>query len=210
LEALNSDEQVTVQNDDWLIFSPTGSNPTTGVIFYPGGRVLPSAYAPAGRALAAQGYLAIIPKMPLNLAVFAPNIASSIIADFPQIQSWVIGGHSLGGAMAASFTRKHPSSVQGIFFWAAYPASGDDLSSIDLDSISVYGTLDGIAEPDTVRASEGLLPITTTWVPIEGGNHAQFGWYGDQPGDNPAQITREAQQVLAIQAVVKLLETVTD
>ena len=76
------------------------------MIFYPGGRVDPRSYAPAARAIAAQGYLAVITPMPLNLAVFTPGRAAQVIAAYPEIHTWAIGGHSLGGAMAANFSHK--------------------------------------------------------------------------------------------------------
>jgi hypothetical protein len=44
------------------------------------------------------------------------------------------------------------------------------------------------------------------YVIIEGGNHAQFGDYGPQPGDNQATISRADQQAQTVEAVVKFLE----
>jgi pimeloyl-ACP methyl ester carboxylesterase len=146
------------------------------------------------RALAEQGHLIIITPMPLNLAVFNPDAAAEVIAANPEIDFWLVGGHSLGGAMAANFARRNPGLVVGLFLWAAYPSSNDDLSGLDLNVVSIYGTLDGLATGDKIDASRPLLPADTTWAAIEGGNHAQFGWYGDQPGDNPATISREEQQ----------------
>jgi pimeloyl-ACP methyl ester carboxylesterase len=207
LAALESDELVQVQTEPWLEFNPTSGSPNTGVIFYPGGKVDPRAYAPAMHQVAAQGYLAVIVPMPLNLAVFAPGKAAQVINAHPEIQYWIMGGHSLGGAMAANFVKKNPSSVDGLFFWAAYPGSGDDLSQQNIKVVSVSASLDGLATPDKIDASRALLPADTGWIVIEGGNHAQFGYYGDQPGDNPAQISREEQQRMAVQAVLDLIKT---
>jgi dienelactone hydrolase len=206
LAALESDSRVLVQVTPWYIFRPAQGTPQSGVIFYPGGRVDPRSYAPAARALAAQGYLAVITPMPLNLAVFAPGRAADVIAAYPEIQTWALGGHSLGGAMAANFARKNPAALQELFLWAAYPTSSDDLSGQALAVASVSASLDGLATPDEIAASRPLLPPSTAWVVIEGGNHAQFGWYGDQPGDNPAAITREAQQQQALEATLVLLQ----
>jgi hypothetical protein len=206
LNALQSDDLVQVQETPWLIFRPTNGSPDTGVIFYPGGKVDPRSYAPPMHEIASQGYLAVIVPMPLNLAVMAPNKASQVIAAYPEITHWVIGGHSLGGSMAAYFVKRNPGLLAGLFFWAAYPASNDDLSDFSIHVLSVYGTLDGLATKDDIDASHALLPANTIWMPIEGGNHAQFGWYGDQPGDNPATISRETQQQIAIQAVLDLLQ----
>jgi dienelactone hydrolase len=150
--------------------------------------------------------MVIIPPMPLNLAVFSPEKAQEIIAAYPEIQSWAIGGHSLGGSMAANFARKRPDQIQGLIFWAAYPASSDNLAGQEIVVASIYATLDGLATVEEVLASASLLPAGTSWTPIEGGNHAQFGWYGDQPGDNPAAISREEQQQQVIEASLTLLE----
>ena len=189
----------------WLVFRPQTADPLGGVIFYPGGGVDYRSYAPAARALAEAGYLAVIPSMPFNLAVLAPERAGQIIAAFPEVTRWAIGGHSLGGVMASRYASRHADQIAGLYLWASYPADTENLSGQPLQVVSVYGTLDGLATPEQVLAARPLLPPDTAWVPIEGGNHAQFGWYGPQDGDNPAAITREDQQNQAITAVLQML-----
>lgn len=205
LTALQSDAQVTVTTGNWLIFEPANMQPEIGFIIYPGGRVDYRAYAPQAHAIAAQGYLVVIIHMPLNLAVTDAAAATDVIAAYPEIKHWAIGGHSLGGAMAANFVYVNPGLVDGLVLWAAYPASSNDLSNSVVRVVSISGTLDGLSTPDKIAASVPLLPIDTVWVPIEGGDHAQFGWYGVQPGDNPATISREDQQSQMIQATVEFL-----
>lgn len=206
LEALQSDDQVQVTTDSWLVFTPVQTEPTTGFIFYPGGRVLPEAYAPAARQLAEAGYLTVIVPMPLNLAIFNANAAADVIAAYPQITAWALGGHSLGGAMAANFVKTHPDAVQGLVLWAAYPQASDTLADqTNLAVTSIYGTYDGLATVDKIEESRQYLPAATLFVAIEGGNHAFFGWYGDQSGDNPAIITREEQQDQIVTATRKIL-----
>jgi dienelactone hydrolase len=205
LEALQSDSQVQVETDPWLVFRPVGDDPAVGLILYPGARVDPRAYAPAARALAQEGYLVVIAPMPLNLAIFAPDRAAEVMAAFPEVDRWALGGHSLGGAMSARFAYQNPDAVQGLVLWAAYPASTDDLSSHSLAVTSIYGTRDGLATGDKIAASRPLLPLDTSWVAIEGGNHAQFGWYGSQSGDNTATISREEQQDQIVAATLSLL-----
>jgi hypothetical protein len=207
LIALQSDSEVTVTTEPWLVFQPTNQVPTTGLIIYPGGRVDPRAYAPIAHSIAAQGYLVVIVPMPLNLAVFGANRAESVIQSYPDIQNWVIGGHSLGGSMAALYADKHRDQINGLVLWASYPASSNDLSDSNTKVISIFGTQDGLATKDKIDASRVLLPADTTWVPIEGGNHGQFGWYGDQPGDNPATISRQDQQSQIIQATLDFLKS---
>jgi dienelactone hydrolase len=207
--ALISDSAVVVDADGALIFQPADGDPRTGLIIYPGGRVDPAAYAPLARAIAAQGYLVAIVPMPLNLAVLGPNRALDVIESFPEISTWAVAGHSLGGAMAANFVAGHPGSVDALALWAAYPAASDDLSDQELVVSSVYGTRDGVALLEDIRASEALLPPDTRWTAIEGGNHSQFGWYGFQSGDNPAEISREVQQAQIVQATLEMLEAIS-
>lgn len=209
LAALESDAQVEVETSPWLTFTPVGTEPSTGFVFYPGGRVDPRSYAPAARAIAEQGYLVTIVPMPFNLAVFGANRADDVMTAHPEIALWAIGGHSLGGAMAAKYIFDHPPAMAGLSLWAAYPAGNNSLADRDaLGVVSISATLDGLATPAKIEASRPLLPASTRWVPIEGGNHAQFGWYGPQSGDNEATISREEQQRQTVAATVELLATV--
>jgi len=205
LAALQSDAEVQVGTEPWLVFRPLADNPTVGLVLYPGGHVDPRSYAPAAHALAQEGYLVVIVPMPLNLAVFAPDRATEVMAAFPEINGWAVGGHSLGGAMAARFAYQNPNTVDGLFLWAAYPASTDDLSSLPLAVTSISATRDGLATPAKIAASRPLLPGGARWVVIEGGNHAQFGSYGSQRGDGTAAISREEQQRQIVTATLELL-----
>jgi hypothetical protein len=205
--ALASSTSVTVTTGNWAIFQPVDINISTGLIVYPGGRVDFRSYAPMAKAIAIQGYFVVIPKMPLNLAVFGVDTANAVMASYPQINTWAIGGHSLGGTMAGQFVYDNPSKIRGLVLWAAYPASGTDLSNHTLKATTIRGTNDGLVSSAQIDNSLTLLPPSTVRVEIEGGNHAQFGWYGDQDGDNPATITREQQQTQVLHATLMLLET---
>jgi len=206
LQALVSDSAVTVTTDGWITFSPAGPAPLAGLIVYPGGHVDPRAYAPLARHIAARGYRVVIVPMPLALAVLGADRALEVMEQDPSIETWAVGGHSLGGAMAARFAYTHPEAVDGLVLWAAYPASTDDLSGFELVVTSIYGTLDGLTTGSKIDASRLLLPAATRWVPIEGGNHAQFGDYGVQAGDNLPAITAEEQQALAADATLAVLQ----
>ncbi|MFZ5815052.1 MAG: alpha/beta fold hydrolase [Bacillota bacterium] len=208
LAALRSDPAVQVETEPWLTFRPADQAPETGLILYPGGRVDPRSYAPLARLIAMQGHLVVILPMPLNLAVLAPERATAVIAAHPEIAGWVIGGHSLGGAMAARYAYRHPDAVDGLLLLAAYPAASDDLSRRSLAVTTVFGSQDGLATPAKVEGSRPLLPPSTRWVRIEGGNHAQFGWYGPQSGDLPAAVSREEQQAAVVEAAAALLEQI--
>lgn len=210
LQALQGDAQVNVTPGDWLVFSPVDRAPTAGLILYPGGRVDARAYAPTALQIARQGYLVVIVKMPLNLAVLAPERAAQVMQAYPEIQHWAIGGHSLGGAMAAEFAFRNPQAVDGLVLWAAYPAGSSSLAENDIQVVSISASMDGLATPDKIDAARSLLPASTRYVIIEGGNHAQFGWYGAQSGDLPAQISREEQQGILAAATLELMNQIAN
>jgi pimeloyl-ACP methyl ester carboxylesterase len=206
LVALQSDDQVMVETRPWLTFRPAQGAPTTGLVLYPGGRVDPRSYAPQARDIAAQGYLVVIPPMPFNLAVFGSGRAGDVIAMHPEIERWAVGGHSLGGAMAANYLHGQHDARYGLALWASYPAGNNSLAGRALPATSVYGTADGVASIDTILAANALLPPDTPFVSIEGGNHAQFGSFGAQPGDNAATIDADMQRAQTVAATLALLE----
>ncbi len=204
-DTAKSDANVSVSEGQWLVFEPKAANFSTGFIFYPGGRVNYLAYAPYAHAIASEGYLVVIVPMPFNLAVFGVNAANNVIAAYPNVTSWAIGGHSLGGSMAAQYIHDNPNKVEGLALWASYPPSGVDLSNFSIKAVTVHGTNDGLVSNQQIDDSLKQLPSGTIRVDITGGNHAQFGWYGAQSGDNPATISREQQQELTVNATVQML-----
>ena len=207
LAALRSDEHVEVQVEDFIVFQPVKRNLTTAFVFYPGGRVDYRAYAAPLHKIAAEGYLVILLPVRLNLAIFDIDAADRAIAAFPEIRHWVVGGHSLGGVTAALYAERN-QDLDGLVFWASYPAN-DSLKESSIKVLSIYGTLD---ISDTTRFDESRLnlPNDTEYAVIDGGNHAQFGDYGFQPGDNEATITRLEQQKQVVNATVKFLKEISE
>ena len=92
--------------------------------------------------------------------------------------------------MAARFVANNPSAVEGLVLWSSHPADDNDLSKRGLEAVSIYETLDSLSINRTVDNTRHLLPPQSRWVPIEGGTHAQFGWYGSQKGENIATISQ--------------------
>jgi hypothetical protein len=202
LAALESDSNMIVTVEKFITFKPASLQPETGFIFYPGGRVDYRSYAAPLRAIAEQGYLVVLVPVRLNLAFFDINAAKPVFEKYPEITYWVTGGHSLGGVASALFAKDYPE-IEGIIFWASYPAD-DSLKNSDLKMLSIYGTKDmaGMAKFDETKP---LLTANAEYVVIDGGNHAQFGDYGPQPGDNEAEISRAEQQTQVVSAVVSFL-----
>jgi hypothetical protein len=204
--ALEGDEIVTIALDPWLTFSPTQNSMKTGFIFYPGGRINPTGYAPLMKAIATNGYLVIVPEMPINMAVFNADIANEIIAFYPEIEHWVIGGHSVGGTAAAQYTAQHPNNIAGLAIWASYPAANTNISDLDIPVVSIYGSLDPRVNAVSVGERKHLLPVDTQYVQIEGGDHHQFGSYEIKPEEHLAITSRVIQQQQIIQASLELLQ----
>ncbi|MBT7073027.1 MAG: alpha/beta hydrolase [Anaerolineae bacterium] len=205
LTALESDDEVLVTDTDWMVFTPTTGESDTGVIIYPGGHVDPRAYAPLAKEIAREGYLVILPPMPLNLAFTGINVADEIMQASPEIEHWYVGGHSLGGAMAAEYAADNAEKIDGLFLWASYSAESTDLSLIPgLKVLSIYGTEDGGAEE--IRLSRERSPEDIAWMEMDGANHAQFGWYGIQPGDGIATISRIEQQARILKETLVFIE----
>ncbi len=212
LDALVSDSSVKVTQsaDGWEFVPAGGAEPSAALIYYPGGHVDARSYAPYARDLATRGYLVVVPVMPLSLAVLSPNAADKVVAAHPNVSSWVIGGHSLGGAMAGQYVAKHPGTMGGIVLHGSYVPEGNDLSQTGIAALTQVGTLDTVVTRDALAAGKALLPASAVYEDLEGGNHAQFGDYGPQPGDTPnPPMSAAEQRRLAVEGSVAILRKAT-
>ena len=205
LDALTSDDSVTVTDTRTsTTFAPAGGE-QTGLVLYPGARVDPRAYAVLARDIAAAGSRVVVLKCPFDLALLCTGAADGYLTDEVP---WTVGGHSLGGVAASSFAAGS-TAVDGIVFWAAYPLS--DLSDRDdLAATSIYGTEDGLSKPQDVIGRRDLMPPDVTYVPVEGAVHAFFGSYGPQPGDGEPSVDRDTAQAAIVAATVEALARTTE
>lgn len=192
LSALESTDRVTVAQEKWITFTPV-EEVEAGLIFYPGGLVEPIAYAPILHRIAEEGVLVIIVPMPLNLAIFNTGAANSVIDSYPHISTWILAGHSLGGAAASIFAENNPTKIDAIALWDSYPANSADLSDNDISAISIFGTTNNFPNTENFNDQRYLLPEDTIFTAVEGASHAQFGDYGPQKGDVVASISLAEQ-----------------
>ena len=178
-----------ITNKNFVAFEP--QNPTAGLIFYPGGKVEHTAYEPLMKSCADRGILCILIEMPFNLAVFDINAADGIKEQYPQIQNWYIGGHSLGGSMAATYLEKNAEDFDGLILLGSYSTA--DLSHSNLEVLSIFGSEDWVLDIEKYSENRANLPEKYTEETILGGCHAYFGTYGAQDGDGIPTISNEEQ-----------------
>ena len=185
LDALQSNNTVTViTDDDMVLFRPEDAK--AGFIFYPGGKVEYTAYAPLMQKLAQNNIACAITKMPFNLAVMDVTAADKAVELLGDIDTLYIGGHSLGGSMVAAY-------------------STADLTDNDVNVLLVSASNDGVINHEKETKHMDNLPASSWGYHITGGNHAQFGSYGPQKGDGIATVSAQEQLELAADAIISFI-----
>lgn len=191
--------EYTEETEAYIVYGETDS--AYGFIFYPGAKVEETAYAPVLGGLAEAGICCVAVKMPYHLAIFDPGAAEQVMEDFPAVTHWYLGGHSLGGAMAADFAAEHESELEGLILLAAYPTK--ELETLPV--LSVYGSEDDVLNHGKYQSSIGAAKVLTERI-IDGGNHAGFGDYGAQKGDGTAEIPAEEQWQVTIDYILNFVD----
>ena len=185
--------QMRVTEDNHIIFEPEEA--VSGFIFYPGGKVM--------KSLASEGILSVLVEMPFRLAVFDMDAAQGIQEQYPQIENWYIGGHSLGGSMAAAYLEKCEEIYEGLILLGSYSTA--NLSKKNLEVLSIYGSEDKVMNCENYEENKINLPMDFEEVIIDGGCHAYFGMYGAQEGDGIPKITNEEQIEKTADAIANLI-----
>lgn len=202
VEAVEDDDRVVVERtDEAYVLHPADGPGETGVVFYPGGRVHPDAYVGSLAGLVrGANVTVVIPRMPLNLAVFDYGVGSTGLRSHaagtamdrhPSVDRWYVGGHSLGGAMACRYAADHPDAVEGVILYAAY--CDVDVSGTGLSVVSVTGSADTVLNRDASERNRDNLPDDARVEELEGLNHTQFGHYTgqDRPSGTSFEVAHE-------------------
>lgn len=196
-EYLVSNDSVKVEQiDNYYYFDGPGEG--TAINFYPGAKVEAKSYAPLLHGLAEQGIDCFLVKMPFNMALLNSNAAEKIINNY-NYENWYISGHSMGGVAATNYVIKNEDKVTGVILLASYPTKKIP-DSVKL--LSVYGSLDGVLNRENYNNGKQFWSKNSKEFEITGGNHAQFGNYGEQKNDKKADISAEEQQEQTIRSIV--------
>lgn len=201
LAAVRANPAITVTDaDEGIVLAPAEGDSELGLVFIPGAKVDPWAYAAILQGLAEDGVTVVITRPWLNLAFFDPRGLDAFTSAAPGIDVWSVGGHSLGGVRACQLA----SDADALVLFASYCAN--DLSGSDLPVLSLAGGEDGLSTPQKIADARHELPAAAEMVEIDGASHASFGDYGPQDGDGTptissddmhAQVTRLAGDFLA-------------
>ena len=201
MAALESDSEVAVSKTDYGYFFD-GPEEDEALIFYPGAKVDERAYAPLLKEIAGAGIDVCVVKVPFHLAVLDQNAADDVLALY-DYDKWYVGGHSMGGAVAAMYAVNHVNEINAIIMLAAYPPQKMPVNQIN---IVLYGTEDQILSMEKIEEGWDLVDGPYYENVILGGNHANFGNYGKQPGDGRARLAAEYQQEDTVEYILYALE----
>ncbi|MBL8818093.1 MAG: hypothetical protein JNL58_18850 [Planctomyces sp.] len=214
---LENSAAVSVVDDGMSIeFRPENHGGDTAIVFICGSGIGAEAYAPLLRPIAEAGYPVFVVRLPMRFAPLeshkqgAIDRVFSLMKGHPEISRWVVSGHSLGAAIACRVVEAEPSTIAGLVLLGSTHPKRADLSWCQFPVTKVYASNDGIAPSSKVIANKDLLPKSTKWVEIDGGNHSQFGHYGHQLFDGSATITRSDQQEIARSAMMDVVQDVAE
>ncbi len=212
-DLLESSSGVTVASrDDMTIFMPTTADASApALVFLPGGGVDPDAYVPLVRRIAESGVPLALVRLPWRTA----------FSESAQAETWsrvlrartllgssrplVLAGHSRGAALTGTFASSHGPALAGLIMIGTTHPRDHDLSNLSIPVLKIAATRDCVADLEASKANAHNLPSSTRWVVIEGGNHAQFGYYGSQLGDCSPRISRQDQQNQTLDAILRWL-----
>lgn len=210
LAAMSSDAAVQIKYEKFLILRPAEGGERRGVILYPGAYVDIRGYVPTLKPIAAAGYRVVVVPMPFELAVFGIDRALRVIEENRDISSWVIIGHSVGGAMAAVVADREPAAFDGVILWDSYPPSFAGLDDYPKPAWLVHRATPDGAPPPSFTRHRNLFPRDSRWAPIPGGIHMQFGSFaaGGYVEDWEPTLSEAEQHRAVVRLTLEALEQI--
>ncbi|MEQ1797098.1 MAG: alpha/beta hydrolase [Lacibacter sp.] len=205
-ELLKSNNTTKVeQSSDFYLFTPVQAFKDV-FIFYPGALVDPKAYVPLCRKIADNGIQVYLVKMPWRLASKGYNKPKELKLFADTTKTYILTGHSQGAKMAAQFVYENPGLISKLILIGTTHPRDISLADNKIPVLKIYGSNDGVADEESIMNNKPKLPATTKFARIQGANHAQFGYYGYQLGDNKATISREEQQKETVRVITEFIK----
>lgn len=197
LETVTSDDRIVMDDTSAsIVLSPADGPSDTGLVFIPGAKVDAAAYAANLAPLVSDhGMTVVITRPWLNLAFFDPRPLAAFTDQAPDVGTWLVGGHSLGGVRSCALA----ADADALVLFASYCAA--DLSGSEIPALSIGGSEDGLSTPAKIADASDLLPADATFVQIDGANHADFGDYGPQSGDGTSSVD-DAEMTAELAALI--------
>lgn len=192
LDVLDQRDDIVVTDD--ITYIPSKEESKIGLIFYPGAKVESNAYLPLLDLISEEGINCFLIDMPFNLAFFGSNSADEVLSLY-QMDEWYIAGHSLGGAMASNYASKNQDIISGLILLGAYIYKDYPIEQ----TITIYGEFDQIMSE---------LDYETNVFMINGGNHANFGCYGNQANDGVATISKRVQREQTTNIIAQFVKNI--
>lgn len=203
LAAVRADPAIEITDDAAaIVMAPAdATSDGVGLVYIPGAKVDPWAYAAKLSGLVAdEGITVVITRPWLNLAFFDLRPLSTFTDLAPEIGTWMVGGHSLGGVRACGLA----GDADALILFASYCAT--DLSDSGIPILSISGSEDGLSTPAKVADAASLLPTDAVFVEIPGASHSSFGDYGLQAGDGTPTIDDDTMTAQLTDSVGRLVE----
>jgi triacylglycerol esterase/lipase EstA (alpha/beta hydrolase family) len=202
---LESNGEISVKdNENYFLFEPKQTADKV-LIFYPGAMVDPKAYVPLCRKISENGIKVYLIKMPWRLASNGYELPKQLGLLSDKNKTYILAGHSQGGKMAGQFVKENPDLIDKLILIGTTHPRDISLANITIPILKIYGSNDGVADEKSIFRNKAKLPVTTKFVEIKGGNHAQYGYYGFQLGDNSATISREQQQAETLKIIMEFI-----
>ncbi|NEU09555.1 alpha/beta hydrolase [Flavihumibacter sp. R14] len=189
---------------DFYVFTPQRKFKDV-FIFFPGAMVEPQAYIPLCRKIAENNIKVYLIKMPWRLASKGYKKPKELKLFKDTSKTYILAGHSQGAKMGAQFVYENRNLIDKLILIGTTHPRDISLADIKIPVLKIYGSKDGVADENSVLSNKSKLPEMTKFVRIGGANHAQFGYYGFQLGDNKADISREQQQAETLTSILEFI-----
>lgn len=203
LRGVLQDPEIDVaETSSAMVLNPAGADSTPlGMIFYPGAKVEADAYAARLAPLVTEhGMTVLIVKPWLRLALLDRRSLETFTEEAPDVGSWMVGGHSLGGVRACQLA----PGADALILFGSY--CSNDLSDSGLPVLSLAGSEDGLSTPTKIADAREKLPEEAVMVEIDGASHASFGDYGRQSGDGTPLISDAAMDLAVTEAADEFVD----